>query len=147
VFFDAVQGTLLRTNLADRDRGHRVNLERSLTMGAEIGGHPVSGHISGTATVVGLDTNIAAPILQFTIAPEWAKYVFPRGYVALNGCSLTVADIHDTGVYSINLIPETLRQTSIADYHPGDRLNLEVDTQTMTIVDTVERVLARKTKR
>jgi riboflavin synthase len=84
-----------------------------------------------------------SPILQFIVADELARYIFVRGFVALNGCSLTVADIHETGVYSINLIPETLRQTSMGNYHPGDRLNIEVDTQTQTIVDTIERYMAR----
>jgi riboflavin synthase len=143
VYFDIVRGTLDRTNLGDRDIGDRVNLERSLTVGAEIGGHNVSGHVGGTATIVGLDSGVASPVLQFVVADELARYIFVRGYVALNGCSLTVAAIHETGVHSINLIPETLRQTSMRDYHPGDRLNIEVDTQTQTIVDTIERYMAR----
>ncbi|MNN92171.1 Riboflavin synthase [compost metagenome] len=72
--------------------------------------------------------------------PEWAKYVFPRGFLGVNGCSLTVADVEDT-VITINLIPETLRQTTFANYQAGELLNIEVDHQTMVLVDVVERTL------
>ncbi len=148
VSFDAVQGTIDITAIGDRQEGEPVNIERSLAFGSEIGGHQISGHVSGTATVIGLDTTSPVNYLQFTVPEDWQKYIFLRGYIALNGCSLTVADAdEDLGVYRINLIPETLRVTSLARYHPGDRLNFEVDTQTQTIVDTLERCFERYGRR
>ena len=73
---------------------------------------------------------------------EWAKYISPRGYLAVNGCSLTVAEVEDN-LFTINLIPETLRQTTFSRYRPGDRLNIEVDHQTMVLVDVIERTVSR----
>jgi riboflavin synthase len=143
VYFDAVPGTLARTNLGTRDAGQRVNVERSLVQGAEIGGHPVSGHIAGTAAVIDLRSGPGAAWLDFLPPEDMQKYIFPRGFIALNGCSLTVAEIDDMGICRINLIPETLRLTSFPDYRPGDRINVEPDAQTIAIVDTVERIMAR----
>ena len=84
VSFDAVQGTIDRTTIGDRAAGDPINVERSLTFGSEIGGHMLSGHVSDTATIIGMDTGPAA-YLQFTLPEEWQKYIFKRGYIALNG--------------------------------------------------------------
>jgi riboflavin synthase len=147
VWFDAVPGTLARTNLGAREVGQRVNIERSMMQGAEIGGHPVSGHVGGTGPLIDLQAGPGAAYLDFQAPEELQTYIFPRGYIALNGCSLTIAESDDMGIYRINLIPETLRQTSFTDYRPGDRINIEPDAQTIAIVDTVQRYLARSRRR
>jgi riboflavin synthase len=144
VSFDAVQGTIDRTTIGDRGPSDPINVERSIKFGDEIGGHILSGHVTDTATVIGIDTASPAPYLQFTVPEEWQRYIFKRGYIAINGCSLTVAEADETlGIYRINLIPETLRVTALGRYHPGDRLNFEIDSQTQIMVDTMERCFER----
>ena len=143
MWFDAVSATLGITNLGALEPGSLVNIERSLVWGAEVGGHPISGHVTATASVIDLNSTSRANYLDFIVPDEWRRYVFLRGYIALNGCSLTVAEEDDMGIYRINLIPETLRQTNFAACKPGDRLNFEIDHQTMVLVDTIERRLKR----
>ncbi|WP_172327156.1 riboflavin synthase subunit alpha [Mangrovicoccus sp. HB161399] len=142
VSFDAMTATLDRTNLGRLERGGRANIERSMKMTEENGGHPVSGHISCTAELVALKTEGAGAFISFRVPEEWAKYVFDRGFLAVNGCSLTVAEV-DGNVFTIYLIPETLRQTTFPDYKAGDRINIEVDHQTKITVDVMERTLER----
>jgi len=140
VKFDAMTATLERTNLRFFKPGQGVNIERSAKMNAEIGGHLMAGHIASTAEIVELSIQETGAFIQFRMPPEWAKYVFPRGFLGVNGCSLTVADVDDT-LITINLIPETLRQTTFANYKAGELINIEVDHQTMVLVDVVERTL------
>lgn len=142
--FDAVDGTLDITNLGDRKAGDRVNVERSFRPGDENGGHVVSGHVTGTAPITAIDTAGARRFVSFRIPEEDRKYIFAKGFLALNGASLTVAEIDaETGIHTVNLIPETIRQTSLADFSVGDRLNFEVEAQTRVLVDTMERVMTR----
>ena len=142
VSFDVSDGTMAVTNLGDREVGHRVNVERSLRAGDENGGHNVTGHVSGTGRVSAINTGAGAMVLRLGIPEAHRRYVFHRGYLAVNGCSLTVADIDDeTGDVSINLIPETIRQTSFSDYRIGDRINYEIELQTRIMVDTIERCI------
>ena len=140
VKFDAMTATLERTNLRFFKAGQGVNIERSAKMNAEIGGHLMAGHIASTAEIVELSIKESGAFIQFRMPPEWAKYVFPRGFLGVNGCSLTVAEVDDT-LITINLIPETLRQTTFANYKAGELINIEVDHQTMVLVDVVERTL------
>jgi len=140
VKFDAMTATLERTNLRFFKAGQGVNIERSAKMNAEVGGHLMAGHIATTAEIVELSIKETGAFITFRMPPEWAKYVFPRGFLGVNGCSLTVADVDDTLV-TINLIPETLRQTTFAHYKAGELINIEVDHQTMVLVDVVERTL------
>lgn len=109
-------------------------------MNAEVGGHLMAGHIATTAEVVELSIKETGAFITFRMPPQWGKYVFPRGFIGVNGCSLTVADVEDN-VVTINLIPETLRQTTFARYQAGELLNIEVDHQTMVLVDVVERTI------
>lgn len=136
--FDATKGTLDTTNLGTL--GHdRLNIERSAKLGDEIGGHLVAGHISGTAEIVGFEKNAEDHMwLKIRVPEPWCRYVFNRGFLAINGCSLTVAAV-EGDVFTINLIPETLRQTTFPLYAVGERVNFEVDHQTMVLVETVER--------
>ena len=140
VRFDAMTATLERTNLRFFKAGQGVNIERSAKMNAEVGGHLMAGHIATTAEIVELSIKETGAFIRFRMPPEWGKYVFPRGFIGVNGCSLTVADVEDN-VVTINLIPETLRQTTFAHYKAGDLLNIEVDHQTMVLVDVVERTI------
>lgn len=140
VRFDAMTATLQRTNLRDLQAGQGVNIERSAKMNAEIGGHLMAGHIATTAEIVELSIAASGAFIRFRMPPEWAKYVFARGFIGVNGCSLTVADVEDD-VVTINLIPETLRQTTFARYKVGELLNIEVDHHTMVLVDVVERTI------
>ncbi len=147
VSFDVSDGTLAVTNLGDREAGQRVNIERSLRAGDENGGHNVTGHVSGTARVAAINTGAGATALRLAIPEAHRRYVFTRGFLAVNGCSLTVAEIdEDGGDVTINLIPETIRQTSFADYRVGDRINYEVELQTRIMVDTIERCIRQSLK-
>ncbi|CRN08503.1 Riboflavin synthase [Pseudomonas sp. URMO17WK12:I11] len=140
VRFDAMTATLERTNLRNLQPGQGVNIERSAKMNAEVGGHLMAGHIATTADIVDISIANAGAYIKFRMPPEWAKYVFARGFIGVNGCSLTVADIDDN-VVTINLIPKTLRQTTFTRYQKGDLLNIEVDHHTMVLVDVVERTI------
>lgn len=112
-------------------------------MGDEIGGHTVSGHVHTTATIVKVDQTEENRRLEFqVIDPSWIKYIFQKGFIAVDGCSLTIGEVTDT-TFSVYLIPETLRVTVLGDKKEGDIVNIEVDTQTQAIVDTVERVVER----
>lgn len=144
VSFDAIQDTLKLTNIPHFVAGQKVNVERSLRMGDEIGGHLLSGHIIGTARI----TNMQAPtpeqrIFELSCDPKWMRYILHKGYIALNGVSLTVGEVFpERGAFAINLIPETLRLTTFGTAAEGDLINVEIDSQTQAIVETVERVLA-----
>jgi riboflavin synthase len=142
VTFDAMDATLERTNLGTLKAGDQVNIERSAKPTDENGGHNIAGHIATTAELVAAKLEMPGAFIRFKVPEEWAKYVFKRGYLAVNGASLTVAEA-EGDVFTINLIPETLRQTTFPRYKAGDHLNIEVDHQTMVMVDVVERTLER----
>ncbi|MFT4719445.1 MAG: riboflavin synthase [Candidatus Azotimanducaceae bacterium] len=143
VFFDAIEETLALTNLKAIEVGTQVNVERSARANAEVGGHVLSGHVVGTAVVVAIDSSENNQRLTFRGEPAWTKYVFNKGYLALNGASLTIAEaVGDE--FAVNLIPETLRRTNFALLSEGDLVNVEIEQQTQVIVDTVERVLAER---
>lgn len=143
VHFDVIDETLRLTNLGELNIGDAVNLERSLKMGDEIGGHHVSGHIHDTVVVERVEQTSENFSIWLRFQPKWQRYIFAKGFIAVNGASLTVGQVEDN-CFSLHLIPETLRLTNIANAKPGDRLNMELDQQSITIVDTVERVLAQR---
>ena len=145
ISFDAMQETLNRTTLGSLRNGDQVNFERSLRVGDEIGGHQVSGHVDGTAQIVKVDTPENNFVLTVQMPENFAKYIFNKGYIALDGVSLTISELdtaHST--FKVFLIPETLRLTAFATKRKGDRINFEIDRQTQVIVDTVERVLSQR---
>ncbi|MET4100916.1 riboflavin synthase [Roseovarius sp. MBR-78] len=119
--------TLSKTNLGTWARGRRVNLERSLRVGDELGGHIVSGHVDGLAEVVAMAPE--GDSTRFTLrAPEGlARFIAPKGSVALNGTSLTVNEVAGAS-FGINLIPHTMQATAWGEVAVGDRINLEIDT-------------------
>ncbi len=146
VSFDAMKETLQRTTIGNIKKNQYVNIERSFKIGDEVGGHIVSGHVHGMAEIMGVDTSIPNNhIITFKVPHYLMKYIFPKGYVALNGVSLTTVDVNKTdNTLTVYLIPETLKQTTFGIKETGELVNIEIDTQTQTIVDTVERVLAEK---
>ncbi len=142
VRFDAIAETLAITNIKHLTRGSQVNVERSAKPNEEVGGHILSGHIIDVAEVVSIKNQENNRRITLRGKPEWLKYVFHKGFLALNGCSLTVADLdRESGEFSINLIPETLKRTNFALLEEGDEVNVEIDQQTQVIVETVERVM------
>lgn len=145
VRFDAIGETLKLSNLGALTAGDRVNVERSFRVGDEIGGHILSGHVSAVATVARVEEAPNQRDLFFTVPAEVMKYLSYKGYVALDGASLTIAHVDaEAGEIGVCLIPETIARTTLGRVVAGDRVNLEVDAQTQTIVETVERVLAER---
>jgi riboflavin synthase len=124
---EASAETLARTTLGEWTEGTPVNLERALRLGDELGGHLVSGHVDGVARLV--ERRPEGDSIRFTIeAPaELARYIAPKGSVALDGVSLTVNEV-EGGRFGVNIIPYTLAHTSLGEARPGHRLNLEIDT-------------------
>lgn len=118
--------TLDVTEVGRWGEGRRVNLERSLKIGDELGGHIVSGHIDGMAEIVGKDVTGDQITFTFLVADDIARFVAKKGSVALNGTSLTVNSV-DGNRFSVHLIPYTVAVTSWGDYGVGDRVNIEVD--------------------
>ncbi len=118
--------TLARTTMADWRVGQRVNLERALKVGDELGGHIVSGHIDGIATVV--DKRAEGESERFSIeAPEdLARYIASKGSLTLDGVSLTVNEVNGA-VFGVNIIPHTAEHTTFGAFEPGTRINLEID--------------------
>lgn len=119
--------TVSKTNLNGWKPGTRVNLERALKVGDELGGHIVSGHIDGVATVVAVTPEGDSLRVTFRAPRELAKFIAPKGSVALNGTSLTVNEV-DGANFGINFIPHTQKATTWGDVAVGDAVNLEVDT-------------------
>lgn len=142
--FDAIAETLDKTTLDALEIGARVSVERSARVGDEIGGHDVSGHVRGTGRVAELHRDGHDVKLVVAVPPEWMKYILPKGFVAVDGSSLTVGETEATGRFSVYLIPETLRLTNLGEKPVDGRVNVELDPRTVAIVDTVERVLAQR---
>lgn len=140
VSFDVIPETLERTTLGQLAPGSNVNVERSLKMGDELGGHLLSGHIMFTAEVVQFQHNGDGATCRLTVPDEFTKYVLEKGYIGVHGASLTVGAV-EGGNFDLHLIPETLALTNLGELTEGDRVNIEIDTMTQTIVNTVERML------
>ena len=141
--FDVIEETLQKTNLKNLSKSSRVNLERSMTAKTEIGGHLVSGHIHGTGEVLKVINRQATKDLQIKIPTSLREYFFYKGYVALNGCSLTIGKVLKTSFY-IHLIPETVSVTTFKDIKQGDLINIEVEQATINTVETVKRVMSER---
>lgn len=143
VNFDVMQQTLSLTTIGELNSTDMVNVERSAKQGVEIGGHVISGHVDGRAEVVSVEEPENNCFISYKVPADKMKYIFQKGFIGLNGCSLTVADV-DRAEHSFRVcyIPETLRVTTHGAKKPGDSLNFEIDRQTQTIVDTVENFLS-----
>lgn len=143
VCFDVIAETLSKTNLGQLTQGAEINFERSLSFGSELGGHIVSGHIQTTAVITELNKTADNCAMRLKLAPEYMRFILSKGFIAVEGCSLTVGETYPDG-FSLYLIPETLAITTLGQKQVGDRLNIELDQQTQTIVLTVERIMAER---
>lgn len=141
--FDLIRETVELTNLGGLAPGQLVNVERSFHVGDEVGGHILSGHIAASIPIVGVEAEEGRRVVTLRVPPAWLCYLMPKGFVALNGASLTIAEMNRiAGTVAVSLIPETLERTTFDAAAVGDLVNLEVDSQTQAIVDTVRAVLA-----
>jgi len=123
---DATGETLARTTVGDWLAGTRINLERALRQGDELGGHVVTGHIDAVATVVGVDRDGESTRFTFEVPAPLHRFIAEKGSVCLDGTSLTVNGV-DGNRFWVTLIPHTLQVTTWGDRRSGDRINLEVD--------------------
>ncbi|HLD20754.1 MAG TPA: riboflavin synthase subunit alpha [Patescibacteria group bacterium] len=145
VSFDAMQETLLKSTIGSLKNGDQVNIERSAKMGDEIGGHPMSGHVSTMAEIIDMSESENNKSMTFKVDPSWMRFIFSKGFIGLDGASLTVVDADaKAGTFEVYFIPETLRLTRFGTKQVGDRVNVEIDPQTQVIVETVERVLQER---
>ena len=141
--FDVIEETLKKTNLKNISRSSKLNLERSMTANTEIGGHLVSGHIHGTGQVLKVINRKETKDLLIKIPSQLREYFFFKGYVALNGCSLTIGKVLKSSFY-IHLIPETVSITNFKEIKKGDLINIEVEQTTINTVETVKRVMLER---
>ena len=118
--------TLACSNLGDWASGGLVNLERALKVGDELGGHIVSGHVDGVVEIYGIENDGDSLRFRFTHGEDLAPYIAPKGSVCLNGVSLTVNEVDDSG-FGINIIPHTQEMTTFGAAKVGNRVNLEID--------------------
>lgn len=144
ITFDAIEETLGRTTLGGLEAGQRVAVERSARYGDEIGGHEMAGHVMGTGEVAEARAEGDDVSLVIRVPEAWMRFILPKGFVGIDGSSLTVGRTWPDGRFSLHLIPETLRLTRLGEKRPGDRVNVELDARTVAIVETVERVLAER---
>lgn len=146
--FDVMAQSLALTTLGGLRDGARVNVERAAKEGAEVGGHPLSGHVDTVGTLLEVRQPENNHVLRIGLPAPWMRYVFAKGYVAVDGASLTVAEAHrepgGAGWFEVWLIPETLRMTIFGDKQPGDMLNIEIERATQVVVDTVRDALEER---
>jgi riboflavin synthase len=119
--------TVSKTTLGNWAEGRRINLERALRVGDELGGHIVSGHVDGVAEVVSVQADGDSTRVRFRAPGDLARFVAPKGSVALNGTSLTVNEV-EGAEFGVNFIPHTKAHTTWGDVAAGDRVNFEIDT-------------------
>ncbi|MEM1424028.1 MAG: riboflavin synthase [Planctomycetota bacterium] len=134
--FDAIRETLDTTALGDRRPGDRVNLEPSLRADAMLDGHLVQGHVEATGEVVRVDDDPSDWRMAVRVPPDLMPCVVPKGSVALDGVSLTIASVEPDGL-TVALIPTTLERTNFRDRTPGDRINVETDILARTVAHQI----------
>ena len=139
---DVMVQTLSLTSLSQVSVGSNVNLELAAQLNARMGGHMVSGHIDGVATVVGLTQGEKWLQLDIKVPEKLSKYIVNQGSIALDGVSLTVGEINDANLVTVWLIPETLERTNLGIKQPGELVNVEVD----LIAKYVERLITKGDK-
>jgi riboflavin synthase len=146
--FDVMMQSLALTTLGTLAPGSAINVERAAKDGAEIGGHPLSGHIDFQAHVLQVRRPENNQVLRIGVPAPWMRYVFAKGYIAVDGASLTVAEAHrerdGAGWFEVWLIPETLRVTTFAGKAEGAALNIEIERQTQVFVDTVRSAIEER---
>lgn len=136
--FDVMLQSLNITTLGLYDPGQRVNVERAAKDGAEIGGHPLSGHVDFCAEISRVTVLDGNKVIRFSVPPAFMRYIFPKGYIAVNGTSLTIAETSKIEHwFEVWLIPETRRVTVFEEKREGDRVNIEIERGTQVVVDTI----------
>ncbi|WP_330982628.1 MULTISPECIES: riboflavin synthase subunit alpha [Enterobacterales] len=144
ISFDLMKETLRITNLDELKEGDVVNVERAARFNDEIGGHLMSGHIMTTAEVAKILTSENNRQIWFKVQDAaLMKYILYKGFIGVDGISLTVGEVTSTR-FCVHLIPETLERTTLGKKKLGEKVNIEIDPQTQAVVDTVERVMAAK---
>ncbi|MFC1952739.1 riboflavin synthase [Chloroflexota bacterium] len=123
---DVMAETLNRSNLGLLSSGDKVNLERPLTFGGSLGGHLVQGHVDATGKLISTRWEEKALIIRFEAPPEIMRYVVEKGFIAIDGMSLTVI-ARDSGSFQVSVVDYTRRHTNLTDRTMGDRVNLEID--------------------
>ena len=141
--FDVIEETLKKTNFKNLSNLNKVNLERSMTAKTEIGGHLMSGHIHGVGKVLKIINRNKTKDLQISIPPNLREYFFYKGYVAIDGCSLTIGKVLKSSFY-IHLIPETISVTTFKEIKKGDLVNIEIEQTAINTVETVKRFMLEK---
>lgn len=136
--FDVMLQSLKITTLGEYAQGQHVNIERAAKDGAEIGGHPLSGHVDFFAVVEKVTIIEGNKVIRFSVPSQFMRYIFAKGYIAVNGTSLTISDAdRNANWFEVWLIPETRRMTTFEEKKAGDRLNIEIERSTQVMVDTV----------
>lgn len=144
--FDVINETLSKTNICKTKKGSIVNLERSITASTEIGGHLMSGHIHFSGKVEKIKTKNTNKDIQINFPTKYKEYIFEKGYIGVNGCSLTLGKVNKNSFY-VHLIPETLQVTNLNDLKKGSLVNIEIDQNTIAVVETVKNSLAAQKSR
>ena len=141
--FEAVEETINRTTLGSYKQGTKVNLEKSLKFGDTVGGHFVSGHIHTRGRIVEVELVGESKNILIEIEEKWIKYLTEKGYISVNGASITIGKVSKNTFY-VHLIPETLKTTNLDELIYDNYVNLEFDQTTIAIVDTTERLINQK---
>lgn len=139
ISFDVIDETLKISNLANIKTGDYINIERSLKIGDELGGHIVSGHVHCMAETQSIIKDSENCSITFLFDERWHKYILPKGFITINGVSLTIGEV-TRNTFSVYLIPETLARTNLGTLKVTDKVNIEFDQQTITIVETLVRM-------
>ena len=137
--FDVVAESLSRTTLGTLEAGSRVNVERSLRYGERVDGHLVAGHVETTGVVIALDERAGDTRLSVRCGADVARLLLPKGSVAVDGVSLTIAAL-GADDFSVALVPHTLQRTTLGELRAGDRVNLEPDLVGRWVLAAVERL-------
>eukprot|EP00128_Syssomonas_multiformis_P012528 Colp12_sorted_trinity150504_noHs@26258 len=144
VDFDVMLESLNKTTLGSLKVGDRVNVERAMRYGDEVGGHQVTGHVDTTGTIDQIDSspNHYEVFVRVPHPENFGRFLFPKGWIAIDGTSLTVVKVEGDR-FSVCLIPETLARTTLGNRKVGDKVNLEFDSHAKVTVLTLERVLPK----
>ena len=140
VGFDVISESLKRSNLSLLKIGDFVNIERACRFGEEVGGHLISGHVDCVGTIKHINKNKNIYDIVIKCEKKWIEYLFSKGWIAIDGVSLTVVEIEDN-CFSVSLIPETLNNTILGQKKEGDNVNLEFDNTAKVIVKSIKRIL------
>ena len=141
--FDVIAETLEKTNFKLLSKGNKVNLERSMTANTEIGGHLVSGHIHGIGVIKSINDRGQTKDLRIQPPASLMEFLFYKGYVGLNGCSLTIGKVFKSS-FNIHLIPETIKVTNFQKMKKGDLINIEIDQTTINTVETIKKIMLER---